>query len=580
MSEDKNKHLAEMRHTAAHVLAAASVQLHSESRLGVGVPIENGFYQDIDIDGTYSEEDLKKLQKEMEKIKKKDLPITQRTMSKEEARKLYTHDPFKLELIDNIKGDEVGMSDMGDGWFLNLCKGGHVESTGKIGYFKLTRLAGVYWKGDESREQLQRIYGVLFPTKKELDEHLANLEEAKKRDHRKLGRDLDLFAISPLVGSGLPLFTPKGTIIRRELEDYLQSIQEPLGYERVTIPHLARPDLYKISGHWDKFKDDIFHVRGKHESEFVLKPMNCPHHTQIYASRQRSYRDLPLRYSEVTMMYRDEQPGELQGLSRVRSISIDDAHVFCRPDQIQDEVKLVLDVIKGFYSVFDFELSYRLSLRDPSQPDKYLGTDEIWDQAQTMLEKALGKQGIKKFERAEGEAAFYGPKIDFVARDSLGRDWQLATIQLDFNMPQRFELQYISEAGEQETPVMIHRAITGSLERFMAILLEHYAGNLPLWLSPVQVLVLPITDDQIAYANDILKQLSEANIRVEIDDRAESIGKKIRDGELQKFPIMLIVGKKEEEGGTVSLRNREGDQGSTELEAVIKDLKKKLANRA
>lgn len=566
---EQREDIEAMRHTAAHVLAAASTKLRPETRLGVGPAIDDGFYHDIDVDERYSESDLGALQEEMEKIRKMNLPITHREIPKDEARKLFAHDPFKLELIDEIEDDVVGISDMGDGFFVTLCRGGHVASTGKIGYFKLTRLAGVYWKGDDTRQQLQRIYGVLFPSKEELKTHLNNLEEAKKRDHRKLGQQLDLFTFSPLVGSGLPLFTPRGTIIRQELENLVQSIQEPLGYQRVTIPHITKPDLYKTSGHWDKFVDDLFHVRGKNDSEFVMKPMNCPHHTQIYASKQRSYRDLPLRFSEVTMVYRDEQPGELQGLSRVRSITQDDAHVFCRPDQIEQEINTLLDAYERFHAVFNFEMSIRLSLRNPKQPENYLGTDEVWDHAQDALREALKKKG-KEFTEAEGEAAFYGPKIDFIGKDSLNREWQLSTIQLDFNMPTRFELTYADEDNSTKTPVMIHRAILGSVERFMSLLLEHYAGNLPLWLSPTQVMVIPITDEQHEYAENVLGQLLEAGVRAEIDSRSESIGKKIRGAETMKVPYMFVVGNKEVEAGTVAVRSRlDKSQNVQEIEQAI-----------
>ncbi len=436
--EISKKKLEAMRHTAAHVLAAASKQLKPETRLGVGPAIDNGFFHDIDVDDRWTEEDLPVLQKKMEEIKKMDLPIKQREVSKKEARELFKDDPFKIELINEIGGDLVGVSEMGDGFFTTLCEGGHVRSTGEIGYFKLTNLSGVYWRGDENKPQLQRIFGVQAPTKKELDEYLGLLEEAKKRDHRKIGKKLDLFTFSPLVGAGLPLFTPRGTTVRRALEDFVQSLQEPLGYQRVNIPHIAKTDLYKTSGHWDKFGDDIFHVRGKREDEFVIKPMNCPHHTQIYAARKRSYRDLPLRYSEVTTVYRDEQAGELQGLTRVRSITQDDGHVFCRPDQIQLEVKGIMEIIKDFYDAFHLGRYVVLSLRDPTTPKRYLGNDAVWQKAERALRDAMQDIfGHDEPRIEEGEATFYGPKIDYLVRDSLKREWQLATIQVDFNMPER-----------------------------------------------------------------------------------------------------------------------------------------------
>ena len=577
MKNDFN--LEEARHTAAHILAAASKVLHPETALGVGPAIENGFYHDIDVSPAYSETDLAMLQTEMEKIKAMDLPITHREVPKAKARELFKDDKYKLELIEDIPGKTVGISDMGDGFFVTLCKGGHVKSTGKVGHFLLTHLAGVYWKGDANNSQLQRIYGVLFETSKELRMHMNSIEEAKKRDHRKLGKELDLFTFSPLVGSGLPLFTPRGTVIRQALEDLVQSIQEPMGYQRVSIPHITKPDLYKTSGHWDKFKDDLFKVKGHGDDEFVMKPMNCPHHTQIYASKPRSYKDLPLRYSEVTIVYRDEQPGELQGLSRVRSITQDDAHAFCRPDQIEHEIGLLLDAYQVFHRIFDFEVSIRLSLRDSSKKEAYLGTDEVWDKAQDALRSALKARSLE-FEEVEGEAAFYGPKIDFIGKDSLGRSWQISTIQLDFNMPARFELTYTDSDGSAKTPVMIHRAILGSVERFMALIIEHYAGNFPLWLAPTQVMVLPIADAHADYAQGLVESLKEAGLRVEIDNSGENIGKRIRSAEVMKTPVILVVGDKEMEAGTVAGRIR-GLEGSQMLrfQDIVTKLSAISANR-
>lgn len=381
-------------------------------------------------------------------------------------------------------------------------------------------------------------------------------QDSNQPDHRRLGQELDLFAFSEHVGSGLPLFTPKGTVIRKQLEKFLWSILEPLGYEQVWIPHITKPELYHTSGHWDKFKDDLFHVTGHADTSFVMKPMNCPHHTQIYASRLRSYRDLPLRFAEMTTVYRDEQAGELLGLNRVRSITQDDAHIFCRPDQIQEEISRVLTSIAQFYAGFDFELQARLSLRDPKTPEKYLGSEEIWNDAERILEEALAANNFPTPERAEGEAAFYGPKIDFTAKDSLGRIWQLATAQLDFNMPERFELEYTAEDGSKQRPVMIHRAILGSFERFIAVLLEHYNGNLPLWLSPVQVAILPISDEIIPYANEVADALRAQGIRITIDSRSESIGKKIREASSQKVPVLAILGKQEAAAHTVSIRSK------------------------
>lgn len=571
--------LEEMRHTAAHILAAASSKLKPDTKLGVGPAIENGFYHDIDVAERYSEPDLAVLQKEMEKIKKMDLHITQRDVSKDEARSIFANDPYKLELIEELPGEVVGISDMGDGFFVTLCKGGHVTSTGKVGHFQLTRLSGVYWKGDAAKPQLQRIYGILFATKQELKEHVAQLEEAKKRDHRKLGKELDLFTFSPLVGAGLPLFTPRGTVIRQELERWLQSIQKPLGYQPVTIPHITKPELYKTSGHWDKFQENLFHVKSHSDEEFVVKPMNCPHHTQIFASRPRSYKDLPLRYSEVTAVYRDEKAGELGGLTRVRSITQDDAHIFCREDQIEQEVTLVLDTIQKFYEVFDFKLQATLSLRDPQNKEAYLGSDEIWDRAENTLRSLLKKMGLS-LNQFPGEAAFYGPKIDFIATDSIGRKWQLATAQLDFNMPGRFGLTYTDAEGKEQTPIMIHRAIMGAFERFMAILIEHYAGAFPVWLAPLQVAVLPISDDQTQYARAAASELEKASIRVSVDDRSESVGKKIREAEKQKVPLMVVVGKQEQEKNTVSVRRRgKADQEQMDVPTFVAMVTREITER-
>lgn len=580
MAKLKSKErLAKMRHTAAHVLAAASRELKPETKLGVGPTTESGFFHDIQVEVNWTEQDLAKLEKTMKEIKKRNLPIVQREVRKDEARKLFKDDPFKLELIEQIAGETVDISDMGDGWFVTLCEGGHVESTGQIGEFKLTHLSGVYWQGKEENPQLQRIFGVLFETKQELSEYAALLAEAKKRDHRKIGQELDLFTFSPLVGPGLPLFTPRGTLMRRQLEDFVQSLQEAQGYQYVLIPHITKKELYETSGHWDKFKENLFHVRGSADTEFVMKPMNCPHHTQIYASQPRSYKDLPIRYAETTMVYRDEQAGELQGLTRVRSITQDDGHVFCQAEQIKEEVSKVLTIIDQFYSAFNFQLSFRLSLHDPEKSEQYLGSPQLWEQAESNLREILREKNIV-FTEAAGEAAFYGPKIDFTANDALGRKWQLATVQLDFNMPTRFGLTYMDSNGVEQTPVMIHRAIMGATERFMAILLEHYAGALPLWLSPTQVKVLPISDNQLPYANQVAKQLRAANIRVEVDDRAESIGKKIRDAQVRKVPVMLIIGKKEEEENKVAVRRREtGDQGLSNLAQIEAELVQEIKDR-
>lgn len=571
------------------MLAAAVLDLWPEAKLTLGPPIEDGFYYDIDFSTLRqaqgqlpSESDLGRIEKQMKKILPRWTEFTHEEVSPEAAREVFTGNQYKLELIDEIVARRV--KSQGDhavqaepitlytcGGFTDLCRGGHVEHPNKeLKHFKLLSLAGAYWRGDEKNAMLSRIYGTAFFSKEELDEFLKMREEAKKRDHRKLGQALDLFTFSPLVGAGLPLFTPKGTIIRDGLSNFLWSIQRPLGYQKTDIPHLARPELYKTSGHWDKFAENLFHVRGRGGEEFVVKPMNCPHHTQIYASRPRSYKDLPLRYAEITKVYRDEQAGELLGLARVRSITQDDAHVFCTPEQMRAEIATVMEIVKKFYAPFSFELRVRLSLSDPKKPEAYLGTQEIWQEAEGALRESL-KQKKMAFDEKEGEAAFYGPKIDFTAIDSLKRAWQLATVQLDLNMPSRFGLTYTDKDGSDKTPVMIHRAITGAQERFIAILLEHYAGALPAWLSPVQAIVLPISDEQNEYAVKVADELRSptsprlrgAGLRVEVDARPESIGKKIREAEMQKIPYMLVVGKKEVEANTVSIRERGSDKTVT-----------------
>lgn len=578
MAKSSQEELDHLRHSAAHLLAAAVLELWPDTKPTIGPAIEDGFYYDFEFPQAISEDDLPKIDEKMHELAKDWNEFSGKEVSIEDAKKLYIDNPYKLELIDEIadKGDDITLYTSGK--FTDLCRGGHIEHPSEaLKHFKLLSLAGAYWRGDENNAMLTRIYGTAFPSKAELEDHLAMLKEAKKRDHRKLGKELDLFAFSPLVGPGLPLFTPRGTVIRGELEMFLRSLQEQYGYQQVHIPHIAKDELYKTSGHWDKFQENLFHVKGKSEEKMVIKPMNCPHHTQIYASRPRSYRDLPLRFAETTTIYRDEKPGELLGLARVRSITQDDAHVFCTPDHLEQEIANVFDIIQTFYAAFGFELELHLSVRNPDTPEKYLGDDSIWKQAEAQLAASLDTSGME-YMRDEGEAAFYGPKIDFVALDSLKRRWQLATIQLDFNMPKRFELTYKAEDGSDQTPIMIHRAISGSIERFMAILLEHYAGTLPLWLSPTQVAVLPISDDQMEYAQTVAGQLKEAGVRVEIDGRSESIGKKIREAETMKVPVMLIVGKKEAEAKTVAVRTRtDGDIGAKPVDEIAVELQKQTA---
>lgn len=575
----QNEKLHAMRHSAAHVMAAAIQRLYPDAKFGVGPVIDNGFYYDVLLPEPLSDKDLKGIQKEMLKIIKEGYDMEREEMDLDEAIHRFSelNQPFKVELLEMIKEKgttKINPEEAQDidpnattasvyktGDFVDLCRGPHVENVKEIGAFKLWKLAGAYWRGNENNPQMQRIYGLCFETKDDLKDYQTMLEEAKKRDHRKLGQELDLFAFSDLVGPGLPLFTPRGTIMREQITSFVWELMKPHGYTRVHIPHMAKSDLYKTSGHWDKFEDDIFHIRSKKtDQDFVMKPMNCPHHTQIFASQMRSYRDLPLRYSEVTAVYRDENTGQLQGLTRVRSITQDDAHVFCRPDQVKEEALKIYDIITKFYEAFGMPLAVRLSAHDPNEPEKYLGGTEIWEKAESQLKEMLDDLGLD-YVVEEGEAAFYGPKIDFVATDAIGREWQLATIQLDFNLPERFELEYVDENNNKQRPVMVHRAILGSVERFMGVITEHYAGAFPMWLAPEQIRLVPVSDDHVQFANDLASRLRSADVRVSVDSSREGVGKKIRNAAKMKIPWTIVVGEKESEGGdfTVNVFGQEED---------------------
>lgn len=590
-SKEVNEEVERMRHSAAHLMAAAIQALWPTAKFGVGPSIKHGFYYDVELPATLSDKDLEKIEKKMRELRNKKHQFERIELTIDEAIDfMSTHNqPYKVELLHLLKekgstaiAEETGDADAAGivegatgapsvsfyktGDFVDLCRGPHVTNSSEIGAFKLVKLAGAYWRGKDDNPQLQRIYGVAFPTQEELEQHLHFLEEAKKRDHRRLGQELDLFVFSELVGSGLPLFTPKGTLLRRQLEDFVQSLQEPMGYQRVYIPHITKSDLYKTSGHWDKFREDLFHVTGKSKEEFCLKPMNCPHHTQIFAGKQRSYRELPVRLSEVTSVYRDELPGTLQGLSRVRMITQDDAHVFCTPEQVLDEALRIYSIIDEFYKPFGMKLSVRLSLWDENVSGKYLGTPEMWNSAEDQLRAVLKAKEAEWIEE-KGEAAFYGPKIDFTAKDSLDRAWQLATIQLDFNLPERFDLKYIASDGKEARPVMLHRAVLGSVERFISILIEHYAGAFPVWLSPQQAVIIPIADRHAEYVFKLKEQLVNTivpgnlgGLRVDVDDSRESMQKKIRNAQLHKIPYMLVVGDKEVEQNVVSVRLRNGKE--------------------
>ncbi|MCF7812019.1 threonine--tRNA ligase [Candidatus Gracilibacteria bacterium] len=552
------------RHTGSHVMTAAVKMIFPDIKRGVGPWTDKEFYQDFDFgEEKISESDLKKIEKKMRWIVNKDFSIEQKICSIKEAKEHFEGDEYKQELIRGLeeKGEKISIyafADERDNVFYDdLCAGPHLESTGQLGVFKLTRLAGAYWRGNENNKMLTRIYGVAFKDKEELQKYEEMLAEAERRDHRKLGAELGLFAFSEKVGAGLPLFTPKGTFIRNKIADTIQEIQEQYGYEKVCIPHITKKDLYETSGHWQKFKEDLFHVKGKGDTEFVMKPMNCPHHTQIYASQMRSYRDLPVRFSEVTTCYRDEQPGELLGLSRVRSLTQDDGHVFCRMDQVKQEACNIVKVVREFYTKLGMfeegKFWVSLSVRDPQEIEKYLGDPKNWEKAEKFLEE-IAKEEKLHAKRIEGEAAFYGPKLDFMFQDALGREWQLATIQIDFVMPERFGLEYINEKGEKDRPIMIHRAIAGSLERFMSVIIEHFAGAFPSWLAPVQAHILPVAGQHEKYAAQILQQIENVNGRAELHDASETLGKRIRNSQKQKIPFALIVGDKEVNDTTVTVR--------------------------
>ncbi len=586
---DKNN-LDNLRHSCAHLLAHAVKQLYPGALNAIGPAIENGFYQDFDMGKwNISEEDFPKIEAKMREI----LPSWQKFSFKEvtieEAKKLFKDNKYKVEMAMEFakQGKKLQTNDPGD--FLDLCKMGHVENPSKeLACFKLLSVAGAYWRGDEKNKMLTRIYGTVFPKKEELEKYIWQLEEAKKRDHRKLGVELDLFAFSNLVGKGLPLFTPRGTLIRDLLNNFSQQLRLDKGFQKVWIPHIAKNDLYKMSGHWDKFGDELFIVKSQEtDDQMVLKPMNCPHHQQLYASKPRSYKDLPIKYMETTTIYRDEKAGEMIGLSRVRSVTQDDSHSFCMPEQIESLYTELIHITKTFYDRLGMKYKARISLRDPKQPEKYLGDEKLWNKAQEILLK-IAKSNNLDYYLAEGEAAFYGPKIDFMVMDAIGREWQLATPQLDFVQPKRFGLVYTDSDGKEQTPVMIHFALMGSLERFLSVYIEHTAGIFPLWLSPIQVVVLPISEKFLDYSQKIKKQLDESNIRNQIDLDNKSLGAKIRHSTLQKIPFMIIIGEKELQKNVgaqfiaptmITVRTRGGkDLGMLEINKFIDQLKSQIEN--
>lgn len=574
--------LDNLRHSCAHLLAAAIMDLWPNAKLTLGPSIENGFYYDIDFNDTkISDDDLVKIEAKMHEIVKSWNDFEKHVVSKDEALQEFKNNEYKIELIEEHSKDSPELTVYKSGEFRDLCRGGHVENPSEsLKYFKLLSVAGAYWRGDEKNKMLTRIYGTAFTSQKDLDEYLANLELAKKRDHRKLGREMDLFTFSDLVGSGMPLYTPKGALIRRLLNEYIEEEQKKLGYEQVWTPQIAKGELFKTSGHYDKYKDDMFTVHSHYsKEEFFLKPMNCPQHTQIYGCQPRSYKDLPLRYTDFAMLYRDEKPGELSGLARVRSFSQDDCHVFCREDQVDQEVDMALQMTKKVLDSFGLKYRYRLSTRDPNHPEKYLGDPKTWDKVEKWAVEIMKRNNIEYYD-GPGEAAFYAPKMDLMATDSLGREWQLSTVQIDYVQPERFNLEYINADGGKSRPVMIHRAVLGSTERAMMILIEHFGGNFPTWLTPVQVRVLPISEKHLDYAKSVVENLRQNNIRVELDDRSERLQAKIRDAQLEKVAYMLIVGDKEVELSSIAVRKRNGeDKGVQKVEDFIKDLKKEIEDK-
>ena len=567
-------------HSSAHILAQSILALYPEAKLTIGPAIENGFYYDVDFgEESFSEKDLAALEKQFLSFAREKFAFKMRSSSKADALAFYQkeNNPFKVELIENLEDGTITFCDHAD--FTDLCRGGHIPHTGFVKAVKLLNVAGAYWRGDETKPQLTRIYGISFPKQKELTEYLALLEEAKKRDHRKLGKELDLFTFSQKVGQGLPLWLPKGTALRERLENFLKEAQKKAGYEQVISPHIGNKELYMTSGHYEKYGADSFQpIETPAEGEeFLLKPMNCPHHCEIYNARQWSYKDLPKRYAEFGTVYRYEQSGELHGLTRVRGFTQDDAHIFCMPTQLDEEFKKVIDLVLYVFSSLGFEdFTAQVSLRDPEKPEKYIGSNENWDLAENAIINAAKEKELN-YVIEYGEAAFYGPKLDFMVKDALGRKWQLGTIQVDYNLPERFELSYKGSDNELHRPVMIHRAPFGSLERFVAILLEHTGGNFPLWLMPEQVIILSVSEKYEKYAEKVSNQLKNSEIRALIDNRNETIGKKIRDAQLNKFPYMLIVGEKEAAENTVAVRNRvEGDTGSITIETFIEKIQAEI----
>jgi threonyl-tRNA synthetase len=579
-SDDKGKEV--YWHSTSHLMAHAVLSIYPEAKFGVGPAIESGFYYDIDINSSISEDDLKKIEDRMLQIAKQNNSFEREELSKEKALEFFNHrqDKYKTEIISEIPDGEI-ISIYKEDSFTDLCTGPHLSSTGKIKYVKLLSVSGSYWRGNEKNKQLQRIYGISFPKKKMLDDYLTFLEEAKKRDHRKLGKELELFMFSQKIGAGLPVWLPKGTVLRETLESFLRDEQKKRGYLPVITPHIGNINLYKTSGHYPYYSDSQFPPLKFPDSdeEYLLKPMNCPHHFQIYANKQRSYRDLPIRLAEFGTVYRYEQSGELNGLTRVRCFAVDDSHMFVRDDQLKDELCNVIDLIQYVFTVMGFkDFTTQLSFRDDND-EKYGGDKKLWERAQREIQEAADEMKLS-YHIEKGEAAFYGPKIDFMVKDALGRKWQLGTVQIDYVMPERFNLEYIGSDGQKHRPVVIHRAPFGSLERFIGVLIEHFAGEFPLWLAPVQAVIIPLSEVYADYAKQVLEEFKNNNIRVEFDDRNEKVGYKIREWEVKKAPYMIICGEKEKTSGNISVRqHKKGDLGTLSLSDFLSKIKDQIKNK-
>ena len=577
--------LQNIRHTLAHLTAAAVRELWPGSQNAIGPTIEHGFYQDFEINGTITEADLPKIEQKIRELLPTWKQFEKVEVTKEEALKEFAWNTYKTELINEFAEEGKNLTFHNCGGFVDLCKGGHVEHPAtdiNPTAFKLEKVAGAYWRGDEKNKMLTRIYGLAFESKAELDAYVNQLEEAKKRDHRKLGKELGLFVFSELVGPGLPLWTPKGTLIRELLNDYVWELRKEHNYQKVCIPHITKKNLYETSGHWAKYADDLFKIETREKHIFAMKPMNCPHHTQIFDSEPKSYRDMPQRYCETTMVYRDEQSGELSGLSRVLSITQDDAHVFCRESQIEEEAFKIWDIIEKFYGTFGFSLKVRFSRRDPKTPEKYMGSTEGWDKAETAILKLIQAK-TETYIDGPGEAAFYGPKIDFMAYDSIGRQLQVATIQIDFVQPTNFGLEYTNEEGKKSPVVIIHAAIMGSIERFMSTLIEHLNGNFPVWLSPTQVTIVPVNNEKhLVYAEKLYEKIKEHTIRVTIDDGKDSLGKRIRTAKSNRTPYIIIIGDKEMESGELTIETRtdkiEGSTSEDFIARIENEIRDKILN--